>query len=154
MSRISPSSSIRSTVLVTEATGSCGTVSCFELLKSKLGHGIEVHAAVHATSPKIGDEQWKRQFASVRPIDAEDPTSLDFRGIDCLFIIPSNDESRVSQVINYVDTAKRYNVGHILLLSLIGAEARNTLFSRQFREMEVRPVSGHCWFYSGFFLFW
>lgn len=70
-------------------------------------------------------------------LDADNPSTLDFSGVDMVFIIPSNHENRVEQVRNYVDACRRDGVKYVLLLSVLGAESRGTLFARQFRDMEL-----------------
>ncbi|ORZ33199.1 hypothetical protein BCR44DRAFT_50108 [Catenaria anguillulae PL171] len=61
-------------------------------------------------------------------------------GCDILFIIPSNAENRVEQVVNYVRAAVRDRVKFILLLSLVqptSAAGKQSLFARQFQDMET-----------------
>ncbi|KAI9189085.1 hypothetical protein H9P43_000513 [Blastocladiella emersonii ATCC 22665] len=120
------------TVLVTGATGTTG----FEVLKvltSRDYHPrFNVVAGVHNEhSLAILDD-----VDVVRHIDADNLGELNFAGVDILFIIPSNAENRVEQVRNYVRAATRDRVKFILLLSVVRSEARDSLFARQFHDME------------------
>jgi len=56
--------------------------------------------------------------------------------IDVLFIVPSHDKNRVSQVMNLVEEAVIGGVKHIILVSLLGAESRAMVFASQFKDME------------------
>ncbi|KNE54204.1 hypothetical protein AMAG_00198 [Allomyces macrogynus ATCC 38327] len=121
------------TLLVTGATGTTGYEVLKQLTTEYRGR-FRVVAGVHARGEEAADVLGDVDV--IKRIDADDLRTLNFEGIDILFIIPSNAENRVEQVRNYVNAAKRDGVKYILLLSVVLSEARDNLFAIQFHDME------------------
>ncbi|KNE65096.1 hypothetical protein AMAG_10757 [Allomyces macrogynus ATCC 38327] len=121
------------TLLVTGATGTTGYEVLKQLTTEYRGR-FRVVAGVHARGEEAADVL--SDVDVIKRIDADDLRTLNFEGIDILFIIPSNAENRVEQVRNYVNAAKRDGVKYILLLSVVLSEARDNLFAIQFHDME------------------
>ncbi|KAJ3358968.1 hypothetical protein GGF32_009833 [Allomyces javanicus] len=121
------------TLLVTGATGTTGYEVLKQLTTEYRGR-FRVVAGVHARGEEAADVL--SDVDVIKRIDADDLRTLNFEGIDILFIIPSNSENRVEQVRNYVNAAKRDGVKYILLLSVVLSEARDNLFAIQFHDME------------------
>ncbi|KAI9223458.1 hypothetical protein BC828DRAFT_375927 [Blastocladiella britannica] len=130
-------SGVTPSILVTGATGTTGLEVLRILCSPEYHRKFKIVAGVHHDHGPISvlDE-----VDVVRHIDADKLGTLNFREIDILFIIPSNSENRVEQVANYVSAAARDGVKFILFLSImptVNTEAsKQTLFSRQFAEME------------------
>ncbi|KAJ3373771.1 hypothetical protein GGF31_008656 [Allomyces arbusculus] len=128
-----PIGSAYKTLLVTGATGTTGYEVLKQLTTEYRGR-FRVVAGVHARGEEAADVLGDVDV--IKRIDADDLRTLNFEGIDILFIIPSNAENRVEQVRNYVNAAKRDGVKYILLLSVVLSEARDNLFAIQFHDME------------------
>ncbi len=77
------------TILVTGGTGSTGLAVLRQL--ADIPRNFNVAVAVHPQSSMVEECQTLfSKFEKVMTIDAGNPQSLDFRGVDELFIIPPN----------------------------------------------------------------
>ena len=121
-------------VFVTGATGQTGMHVCKYL--NKHADKIEIHAGVHEGENK--EDRLSGLKLHQHPVDADDIGSVveAMRGCDAVFIVPSASADKVHHGMCYIRAAKRANVKFVLLLSMIGAEARHYLFAEQFRDLE------------------
>ncbi|KAI8808832.1 hypothetical protein BJ742DRAFT_891363 [Cladochytrium replicatum] len=130
-------------VFVTGATGSLGATVLKEMKRQLFQNKVNIVVGAHYSGTEMDErnqtmQNWlERDFHHVCRIDAADSNTLDFRGIDVLLIIPSNDQYRVRHVQNYVRAAEQWGVKYIVLVSVIGSEDGNIEFTNEFREMEV-----------------
>jgi len=125
-------------VLVVGASGSVGTTVLKEMKEVGFDRKMNIIVGLHQTKLPADIYEWTQHaFARTMPLNFEQPSSLDMRGIDALFIIPSNDVNRVQHVKNCVQSAVKHSVKYILLISSLGAEKEETDWTRDFRKMEA-----------------
>jgi uncharacterized protein YbjT (DUF2867 family) len=103
-------------ILVTGATGNIGQ----ELVRQLTEANVPVRALVRDAS-RAGE--LKEMGAEIAVGDLSNPASLDaaLAGVDKAFLLTSTDPKQVELQGNFVDAAKRANLGHLVKLSVVGA---------------------------------
>ncbi|MQS96969.1 NAD(P)H-binding protein [Companilactobacillus halodurans] len=111
--------------ILTGATGHLGGQIYQELIKLVSSH--DVTAAVHTVSKA---NHLKEAGSTIVPIDFLDEDSLvsAFKNQDVLIYVPSKSHSsfsRVSELENVIEAAKKANIGHMLAMGFIADQINN-----------------------------
>lgn len=148
----------RKKIFVTGASGQTG-LHVMKHLSSQVER-FDVCAGVYAEKQQEAEKCVKSCCANAKicPIDADDIQSLTeaFKDVDDLFIVPTATDYKVSHARNYIRAAKAANVKFVLLLSMTGAEDRNSLFADQFSDIEETlkrsGIENYCVLRSNFYM--
>jgi uncharacterized protein YbjT (DUF2867 family) len=105
------------TILVTGATGKVGreVIKQLVLLKMKVRAGIYNHARINKIEV-AGFEQADLDFTKIETIEAA------LNDIEKAFLVTPFRENMIEMTKNFVDVARRKDVKHIVLLSMMGAD--------------------------------
>lgn len=153
-----PPSHRRKRIFVTGAGGQTGK-HVIKYLEEKADQ-FDIYAGVYAERKDEAEQCIKSccPNAKIVPINADNVDSLvkAFEGVDDLFIVPTATDYKVPHACNYIRAAKRANVKFVLLLSMTGAEERDSLFSDQFREIEEtlerEEIKNYCVLRSNYYM--
>ena len=124
-------------VFVTAASGRIGLASV-QALSAKYADRVEIRAGVR--NPDKADKL--KALAGVTVVQAEmgskDRLVGTFCGVDALFIVMPGVENRVELAISTAEAAKEAGVKFTLVVSLPTVELSDTVFGKQFTEIEYK----------------
>ena len=122
-------------IFVTAASGKIG-LATVQALSARFADKVEIRAGVR--NPDKAEKL--KALAGVTVVQAEmgakDKLVETFRGVDALYIIMPGVENRVELAISTAEAAKEAGAKFILVVSLPSVELPDTVFGRQFTEIE------------------
>lgn len=126
-------------VFVIGATGNVGSATV-QALSAKYADKVEIRAGVrNPDSEKAGK---LKSIAGVSVVQAEmgakDKLVATFAGVHSLFIVTPSTENRAQLTVATAEAAKDASVKYVVVVSVSTAELTNTIFGRQFSEIEVK----------------
>ena len=123
-------------VFVIGASGQIGSATV-QALSTRFSDKLDIRAGVR--NPDKADKL--KGFKGVTVVRAEMGVKGElintFKGVDALYIVTSGTENRAELTITTAEAAKEAGVKHILVVSLCSADNPNTVFGKQFTEIEV-----------------
>ena len=123
-------------VFVIGASGLIGTATV-QALSTRFSDKLDIRAGVR--NPDKADKL--KGIKGVTVVRAEmgkkDELVNTFKGVDALSIVTPPTENRAELAIITAEAAKEAGVKHILAVSVTGAASLDTVFGKQFAEMEV-----------------
>ena len=123
-------------VFVIGASGNIGQAT-IQALSSKYADILEIRAGVR--NPDKAD---KLKLPGVTIVQAQmgdkDTLINTFKGVDALYIVTPGTENRAALTIHTAETAKEAGVKFILVVSLPTTGFTDTIFGRQFTEIETK----------------
>ena len=123
-------------VFVIGASGNVGSATV-QVLSSKYADKVEIRAGVR--NPDKADKLKSLPNVSVVQAEAGDKEKLTktLKGVHTLYIVTPGVENRAQLTIATAQAAKEAGVKHLLVVSVPTAELTDTIFGRQFSEIET-----------------
>ena len=122
-------------VFVIGASGNVGSATV-QALSAKYADKVEIRAGVR--NPEKAEKL--KGLPGVTVVQAEMGAKQQlvgiFRGVDALYIVTPGTENRAELAISTAEAAKEAGVKFILVVSLLTAELTDTVFGKQFTEIE------------------
>ena len=121
-------------VFVIGATGLVGSATV-KVLAEKYASQVEIRAGVR--SPDKAEKL--KALSSVSVVKAEMGSAElkhTLKGVNALYIVTPPTENRAQLVISTAEAAKEAGVKHLLIVSVHVADLQDTIFGRQFTELE------------------
>ena len=122
-------------VLVIGASGNIG-LATLQVLSTKYADKVEIRAGVR--DPEKADKVKAIGGVNVVKAAQGDKAQLVkvFEGVNSLFIVVPGTENRAELSIKTAEAAKEAGVKHLVVVSVLTAEHTDTIFGKQFNEIE------------------
>ena len=123
-------------VFVIGASGNVGSATV-QVLSSKYGEKVEIRAGVR--NPDKADKLKSLPNVSVVQAEMGDKEKLieTLKGVHALYIVTPGAENRAQLTIATAQAAKEAGVKHLVVVSVLTANLTDTVFGRQFSEIET-----------------
>jgi len=122
-------------VFVIGASGNIG-LATLQALSSKYADKVEIRAGIR--DPEKADKV--KAIAGVKVVKAtqgdKDNLTTAFTGVTSLYIVVAGSENRAELTIKTAEAAKVAGVKHLVVLSALTTEHTDTVFGKQFTEIE------------------
>ncbi|KAI8926039.1 hypothetical protein BC831DRAFT_458216 [Entophlyctis helioformis] len=128
------------TLLVTGAAGNMGRALVRHMASQYRGKA-NVIAGVHTQPSQADIDSLRSITASIVELDYNDAAVMQtalrpLHAIDLLFLVPSHAENRAAQARAVVEAARSKGLRFVVLVSLLGCDARAGMFASQARDIE------------------